>query len=566
MTNVVGTDDISPSYNPSDKFILWSINDVFKYNINGNIVGSIGLNKYVPKINDLVVDQSVMSFYLVTALDSITYIAFLTEKDVTSLFNTTVSSYDTVFGLETEYQSYTYKTFLDTSVTPYKLTIDTRWKIPGTMSNYCKIFLGADITSTGTVISMVYDNSGNLRTNNIPLELVVIENMTNYSLKIVMPCNTNITMPDNEIVTAVIYDDNGIVIQKRQLLIENTSFIRSINAGTKYVVSIGLTTPFISISNPTVINLPLNIPVSQLNLTGVVNYSDGSSANYPVDNNKFTLQGISQYDPNLDLFVGQTFGLVLRYNLSEGEYSYQSTPNNKYVSVPYTLQLTNQNNSYIVKIYGYPVWVNSSIGYTMKYFLFNLDRNLYFDVTNLVTYTNNTSFNGKLYNSLQVLNLSLNLQSVSMNFIPFIYTQIYSVLLDGIPTPNQTPWTLQHIQNNTLNTYGSGLRAVIDLQDSSKLRLDSGITTQTGWLAQVYNNIYPILNPNAETTPIQPTWFELTYNNITVQVPIGNWNQNISIGVSLTLDVTVFLRFYTMSSNNTEINLGMSAMLLLEAG
>ena len=168
--------------------------------------------------------------------------------------------------------------------------------------------------------------------------------------------------------------------------------------------------------------------------------------------------------------------------------------------------------------------------------------------------------------SLQVLNLSLNLQLVSMNFIPFIYTQTYSVLLDGIPTPNQTPWTLQHVQNNTLNTYGSGLRAVIDLQDSTKLRLDSGITTQAGWLAQVYNNIYPILNPNAETTPIQPTWFELTYNNITVQVPIGNWNQNISIGVSLTLDVTVFLRFYTMSSNNTEINLGMSAMLLLEAG
>ena len=566
MTNIVGSDNISPSYNPIDKFNLWSINDIFKYIINETVVGDIGLNKYVPKLNDLIIDQSVMTFYLVTALDPITNIATLLKKDVTSLFNTTVTAYDTVFGLETQYQSYTYKAFLDTSVTPYKLTVDTRWKIPGTMSNYCKIFLGADITSTGTVISMIYDNSGNLKTNNIPLELVVIENMTNYSLKIVMPCNTNITMPDNEIITAVIYDDNGIVIQKRQLLIENTSFIRSINAGTKYVVSIGLTSPFISISNPTVINLPLNIPVSQLNLTGIVNYSDGSSVNYPVDNNKFTLQGISQYDPNLDLFVGQTFGLVLRYNLSEGEYSYQSTPNNKYVPVPYTLQLTNQNNSYIVKIFGYPIWVNSSVGYTMKYFLFNLDRNLYFDITNLVTYTNNTSFNGKLYNSLQVLNLSLNLQSVSMNFIPFIYTQTYSVLLDGIPTPNQTPWTLQHVQNNTLNTYGSGLRAVIDLQDSTKLRLDSGITTQAGWLAQVYNNIYPILNPNAETTPIQPTWFELTYNNITVQVPIGNWNQNISIGVSLTLDVTVFLRFYTMSSNNTEINLGMSAMLLLEAG
>ena len=566
MTNVVGSDGISPTYNPTDKFNLWSINEIFKYNIKGNIIGSIGLNKYVPKVNDLIIDQSVMSFYLVTALDSLNYIALLVEKDVTSLFNSTVTAYDTVFGLETVYQSYTYKAFLDTSVIPHKLTIDTRWKIPGTMSNYCKIFLGADITATGTVISMVYDNSGNLRTNNIPLELVAIENMTNYSLKIVMPCNTNITMPDNEIITAVIYDDNGIVIQKRQLLIENTSFIRSINAGTKYIVSIGLTSPFISISNPTVINLPLNIPVSQLDLTGVVNYSDGSSINYPVDNNKFTLQGINQYDPNLDLFVGQTFDLVLRYNLSQGEYSYQSTLNNKYVSIPYTLQLINQNNSYVVKIFGYPVWVNSSVGYIMKYFLFNLDRNLYFDVTNLVTYTNNTSFNGKLYNSLQVLNLSLNLQSVSMNFIPFIYTQTYSVLLDGIPTPNQTPWTLQHVQNNTLNTYGSGLRAVIDLQDSTKLRLDSGITTQAGWLAQVYNNIYPILNPNAETTPIQPTWFELTYNNITVQMPIGNWNQNISIGVSLTLDVTVFLRFYTMSSNNIEINLGMSAMLLLEAG
>jgi hypothetical protein len=212
-------------------------------------------------------------------------------------------------------------------VTPHVLAVDIRLKVAGTMASYAKIFKGSDLTESGNVISRVYDSNGNFISENIPLELVAIDSHNNYSIKTIKVCHTNEHLLDGEIVTAVIYGDNGHVVSKRQLLVENTSFIRSVDASAKYISHISVESAFISPTFDHIIEFPLNIPLNALNLMGVVHYSDGSTLKLPVDGSKFRMFGLEQYVSSI---VGQTVDLVLSYALAPNEIAYTgvSTDNN----------------------------------------------------------------------------------------------------------------------------------------------------------------------------------------------------------------------------------------------
>ena len=119
-------------------------------------------------------------------------------------------------------------------------------------------------------------NSGNYLTDTIPLEVVAINSHDNYAIKSIPPFKTTFNLEDGEIVTAVFYSDDGGVVSKRQLLVENTAFIRSQNASMRYISHINLECSFLSDPNSNVINYPVNLPVNSINMMGVVNYSDGS--------------------------------------------------------------------------------------------------------------------------------------------------------------------------------------------------------------------------------------------------------------------------------------------------
>ena len=77
-----------------------------------------------------------------------------------------------------------------------------------------------------------------------------------------------------------------------------------------------LRTPFLSSSDPTLIQFPINVILSDLNLMGIVRYSDGTCAMLPVDNTKFQILGFNAF---VSTIVGQSFDVVLKYNLSPDE-------------------------------------------------------------------------------------------------------------------------------------------------------------------------------------------------------------------------------------------------------
>lgn len=549
INGVVGTDGIVPVYEPEGRWCFWGLHEIW--------VGDIGANRYVPKVNDYVIEYNTYTTYIVDHIDPITLIPTLREiRPANMSFSFTET--DVLFGVGPGTQSDTYRVYVDKSVTPYILAVDARLKIAGTMSHHAKIFKGSNVSNTGVVVSKVYDNSGHLISQDIGLELVAIDSHVNYSIKTVKVCNTTAELMDGEIVTIVIYTDNGHVVSKRQLLVENTSFIRSVNSSLKYVSHISVDCPFMSPTESSLIEFPLNVPLNALNLMGTVHYSDGSTLTLPVDGNKFRMHGLQQH---VSTIIGQRIELVLAYALSPTEVAYAGvSTDGHYVTEPYSLMTINPNNSYTVKLFGYPIWIDAVNGYQMQWWLFNLDRNVYFNVTPFVSFATNTGpFNPTGYGYLQRKAVSINLRDVSGAFKPFVHTQLVDIVLNGGANETITPWTMAHESISTRPSYGNGLKAT--KVSATTIKIDSGITDFNEWKERMYGHIYPLVDRVAELNPPTPTHFVIEYSGLNIEFPISNWGSNLNIGMNIPIYKTITVRFLRRTGNG-DMHLGISALMV----
>lgn len=553
MTNanvaVTGTDGSIPIYDPDALWRMWSIDEVYQ--------GQVAQNRFVPKVNDYVIDPRTFETWIVDELDNVTLIPTLRAIRPAGM-TATFTQADVLFGVGPGTQADTYRVYVDKSVMPHVLAVDVRLRVAGTMSSYAKIVRGPVNTADLDIISKVYDSAGTFISDKIPLELVAIDSHDNYSIKVVQVCHTTEDLVDGEIVTAIIYSDNGHVVSKRQLLVENTGFIRSVNAGLKYISHISLDTAFLSPSMDDTIEYPLNVPINALNLMGKVHYSNGETLTLAVDGTKFRMHGIDQYTSSI---IGQKIDLVLSYALSPGEVAYGAVgTTQKYITEPYKLVTTNPNNSYTVKLFGYPFWVDAANGYQMRWYLLNLDRNVFFEVTNLVSFDSNTgAFDPKGYNYMQRKSVSVNLKQVSGVFKPFIHTQTVEIVLKSAPQPGSTAWTVSHESNSSRPVYGEGLFAK-KISDYT-VNIASGLPNVTEWINQLYLNTFPLVNPNTELAPLQPTHFVLTYNGISNDYPIAQWNQNLAVGGMIQNYKTMLIRFIKRTASG-DLTLGVSALLV----
>ena len=150
--NTAGTDGIVPVYEPNGRWCWWSLNEIF--------TGLQGNNRYVPKLNDYVIDPATYTTYIVDHLDPVTLIPTLREiRPANMSFSLTET--DVLFGVGPGTQSDTYRLYINKSVMPFVMAVDARLKIGGSMCSYAKIFKGPVLSGEGLVISKVYDNTGN---------------------------------------------------------------------------------------------------------------------------------------------------------------------------------------------------------------------------------------------------------------------------------------------------------------------------------------------------------------------------------------------------------------------
>lgn len=557
-TSVVGSDDKTPIYNPEGKHAIYALHELWD--------GTVGEKRFVPNINDLVIDvmrTTANKFWIVTAL-SVDLVPTLKPWGSEPMLSLDLDDVLTAPGNSTH--NGTMRAYLDTTVTPHTLTVENRMSYKGSVASYVKIFRGAlteDLLGAGQtrVISGYYDAMGNLQSDSIPLELVGVDNNNPQRTEYCIPtCYTKEEIPNNEILTVVAYSQEGHMVSKTQVLLENSSFARSRNTSIKYITHIELVSPFLSKTDEHLLQLPINVTLQGLYLKGRVHYSDGTHVDYPVDNTKFSILGMDTY---LATMVNQKIPVVLRYKPSAGELLFGGTRGSQlYITQPYTVKTIKANGAYYVRLYGYPEWQNALNGYRIRWWLYTGERNTFYDVTSKVQYSvNSPAFNPTLYGAMQNLNVSVNLADVNPIFESYRHAQTVGVILWRQGTERQTNWSVLSDPNQD-PAYGVDTFARLQFINYNyyKINLHSGCKTQDEWLTKLYYNTKPFIDPLREVDPPKPSHFVLMVgSNAAIELSIADWNKTQSILNGLNVNDTVYLR-WLLKTPETNLELGVSGL------
>ena len=549
--NVVGSDGIQPIYQPKELFRIWDIGVIY--------TGQQGTGKYIPKVNDWAVDTKTGSRWRVVSLDQTTLIADL--QPFGDSISMALSAEDLLFAQAPGWPSEAYRIYLDSTVFPYRLDVDTFVTIRQVNAAYVKILYGA-LHGPHEVISKMYDANGNFVTENVPLSLTALEaGWTNYSWKCVDTCFTNRKFKDGDVLTVVVYSQDGHMLSFTNLAVVNSNFVRDLNAPRRVIKNIYAKSPFLSETDPQRLMIPLNWNKSSMNVEGVVQYNDGSEVTLPIDGRKFQLGGWQQI---LSSIPGQEFDLVLRYIMDANE---SAAPEviayNNGIPYPMRGEVVQANHSYTLKLYPIPVWNANTSAYILKWYMVNLDRQFVKDVTSYVRASANSQvFNGALFGVVQRIQVSLNIRDVVSTYKPFVHTQVAEITLYGTPNNYPTPWIV--LSNLTDNVpYGANLKA--KMETAKGLSVHNGVATYEEWLQRMYLNLFPISEtPEDASAVVKPTHLILKYKDQEVTVSVEDWGETVVFMENLVPHETILIT-WVRETSSSYMYLAVSALMLQDA-
>lgn len=552
VTNVdiVGTDGVKPVIsNPDGLWTTWSLQQLYR--------GTVGEGKYVGKLNDYVVDYTTDERWIIAEIDPTTLVPTL--KKIRVVIDGSDVDTDDLLMMPSMGGTYaeTYRAFIDTSVFPYKLSVDKRATVNSVLTKYAKIYQGSKLLGTEKVVSAFYDPSGQFLGENVPLELVAMPNHQNYAVKCVAACYTRFRLANGDALTVVFFDDEGGVVSTRQVMVVESAFMRSADAAAKYVTGISMESPWLSSSNPNELRYPINLPLSGLNVFGVVHYSDGTRLKMPVDGTKFELRGFKQYVATI---VGQPVPLQLQYNFSDDEIAYRAesaTPDGKrFIVEQYQAITENEDGAYSLKLFCSPTWNSGVNQWRLKWFLYNLDRDLCVDVTAYITYADNHAPFDPSWGSYginQQMQVSLDLSKVNGVYRKVSHTQTIGLVLYRNATDHSGTMFTVYYDPSQNPPYGVGNTAKVQFvnQNLKYVDLSQGLTDQAAWLQQVLAPARPLYDTRKEPSYPVPDYFAFLWSDGTqTEFPISQWNQQCEVSQLLSDGDTLNVKFFKRTPEN----------------
>lgn len=546
--------------------LSFNIKNLYKYRLvdDGSDVVQ-GSGHYVPNVDDVSWSFE-LGWFRVSRVDYTSYVADLVSweppKDASD-----VGVEDVLLGVGPGYPSETWRLFIDTRVFPHRMAAHAALHVYGSQAKWMVVYKGIDITENGEIISAYYDQSGDYVDELIPLDLVANEKLNNRAIKAPVMGYTSKAMNDGELCTACIFNDQNQLISKAKMLVMNTNLVRLPSQGQKRVRSIELLSPYLSKTEPNTLLVPINVTVATLALRAKVTYIDGTTRTLDVvdelANGKFKLLGLKYWSPTI---IGTPHPLLLSYALSESEeYSYlQGETANGAVTEEYRIIGTPADPARSLKLYAFPTWVSNMVGYALEYWLYDLNRSVARRVPKGAIELSEESapFDGLEYTSTQHLTFGVNLKAVDVEYGDARHTQSSQIALlrDG-GIANSSNWKLR-FAGNQKNWYGDKLQAVIKAGTNgmSFINVMNGAANKTVWLDMMYYNSEPLYDPQTEAKAPEPTHFIVTTKTRTVEVPIGQWMNDIAFINDLAEGETVYLKWIKRLAGGRDLQLGVSGL------
>lgn len=522
-------------------------------------------NKFIPNVNDAVRDWDQGVFRVIEVDES-------TGMSVLELWHEPVAPdpdgpENVLIATGPGYSSESFRIFLDQTVTPHTFTPDLRCHFYGTEVQSYQVFKGSDISETyGQVISEYYDGSGNYLGPKVPVEVAVLPGMlpgTTYQHGVTVPMAgyTSVDLPDGERVTLVAYAANGKQLSVAQLIVVNSQAIRQPDTSKRYVKGISIDSSWISASDPKIVEFPLNVAVESLPMTGLVHYRDGKKDRKAVNGSAMELLGLRNY---VATEVGQEFGMTLTYQLAQDEISYGLNPTtDRKITMNYIARTTPAEGAYECRLFVYPVWVNEAVGYRLEFWLYNQDRERYWNVTPQIQLgMTSRPFDPKGYGFIQDLTYALNLNEVDGVFKPvrFVSTVQVSLLQAGM---NGADWEIL-FRPDQASPYGRGLKANVEFIETNQwnLRLGQGLQTKELWLQKMYYAAEPLINPESEVVAPMPTHFRVHFLHNVYEYALSQWNDVLKVNNDLSNDGELVYIQWIRRTVGTDLQLAMTAVPL----
>lgn len=545
MADNVGKLENTAIPNPSRMYRRWRIDEVYG-------LGNSPTNRHVPNVKDTVLDVDSQIEYLVTDIneDNIPTIVPLNLSGGLG-----ITSNSTIIGTGPGLVSEGYRIYVNNKVLPRPCFIDNRVIIAGSENHYIKIFKGFKTDNSGEVVSGVFNSVNRMVSENIELEPVVIPHYPNNTYKVAKAGFLTSTLQDGEVVTVVVYSRAGNVTMKFGLVVVNTEFVRNIDASKKHITDIKLITPYLSPDDALQVNIPTGMVVQSSSFMGQVSYSDGSKAQYPVDGNKFALHGIDNY---IGSRIGDSVPLVLRYSLAKGEYSNiaNAVGNNYFVNKSYRLTTVESDNKYNVKLFIIPIWSEQHSRWSLAYLLYNLEREVVWNVTDYIEYTQGTSrFDGRLFGQAQQLQVAVNLDRIGGGYSYYRHVETFTITLHG-PVTSEIKSSHYELAYDTDSVVARDTTILVSgSKPNYTLRLMSSLNSVDKILDRLYYSTSPLMYPFNESRPPRPTHVRISRMTKEKVVAIDELLDDISftdnLNFSITQEPNFTLKFLQIKGVNT---------------
>lgn len=509
---------ITPVVDADRRFSVWNINDIYTNEPNSN-------GRYVPCVDDLVVDYS-SGWWRCIHVDYQTNYSTLIPWSFTNVTDHTENIDIIVGGSSTTDDSY--RLYVNTKVVPYEFSFDTRLKIYGSAASYVKLFKYGK--TEGAAISAVLNSAGEMTSENIGMENVIIPNTVVTAIKVPLQGHLTEKLETGEVVNAVVYSNSGAVLAIFKVVTVITNFVRTIDAGKKLITNISLVSPYLSAGDGRVIEYPSNMTIDSSTLIGKVTYNDGSTQRYPVDGRKFIMHGLDAY---ITTQIGQSVPVVLSYTLADDEFSnnIKQINDKRFINKTYRLTTIESDNLYSVKLFVIPRWNNQNNAWSLDYYLYTLERDLVYKVNSYIEYgVNSNAFNGtnSKWGVAQKIVVALNLDKLGPNFKYYRHVQEYTITLHqaGSNITGSGYYTLEYDLDSVFGRI-SHANVSTDVNNNFNLDLSGGDSIISNWLERVYRCIEPLYFPYGESQAPTPTH---------VKVAIGeNWSREIPLNDILNL-------------------------------
>jgi hypothetical protein len=440
--------------------------------------------------------------------------------------------------------------FLNPTNNKFPVSVDVHIPIEGTEMSYAKLFIGHDVSKTGNVISVRYDEAGNVLDDRLALVKNDPSDPANFTYSI-REGNIIKLLPENTTVTLVIYNSTGGGVRFRTLGVKYNHLTANLNNSASFIKDIVLEHAWVDPQNPNRLLVPVSVLESTFNPTIRKVYQ----------NNREEL--ISESDLNLSVDgwggwtlprAGVSFPIVVKYQLKEGERSVVTDPYlGSHIAKVYDAVIVDRGTGIVYYVHVLPEYVDTVIGYRLRAYLFNSDYSARLDVSSKISYT---AFNGKAWGSKQTINYTLRLNDVVEVASNDIISGSITIEVVGKPLDKATAYRL-YTHPKDLTPYGNDLRLVLRPGIGIyNLDISVGKSQQANWLEEMYYKLNPYYDPlTAETAPT-PTHVDVQIGNTLLTYRMDEWETHKLFQSALpTNGALADVVFYILTANNDRLEL-----------